>query len=134
MKPVLSVLVVENSPLIASKITSFLAGLGWQVDYAASGKMALYHSKCHHYDVVLVNTNLPDMTFQEVHDNLVLFTEPQPSVLLMSDGKDFDEIATDMLNNIIPNQNDMKDIVSRCHAALSQRAAMQPATAIAHPH
>ncbi|MCW8090298.1 response regulator [Alteromonas sp. ASW11-130] len=125
MKPVLSVLVVENSPLAASKITSFLAGLGWQVDYAASGKMALRHCQCHHYDVVLINTHLPDMTFKELQDNFALCEEPQPSVLLMSDSNDLREFASHALNNIIPNQDDLKDIVSRCHAVTSQRTELQ---------
>lgn len=127
MKPVLSVLVVENRPLVASKITSFLTGLGWAVDYAASGRMALKHGQCHHYDVVLVNTQLPDMTFQEVHDNFTLFIEPRPSVLLMSDGDELHDFASQALDNFIPDQNDMIDIVSRCHAVISRRKSAQPA-------
>ncbi|MCW8108268.1 hypothetical protein OPS25_07150 [Alteromonas ponticola] len=128
MKPVLSVLVVENSPLTASKITSFLRGLGWQVDYAASGKMALYHGNCHDYDVVLVSTKLPDMTFQEVSDNFSLLAESKPTVLLMSDGDELYNIADHTVNNIIPDSNDLKEIVNRCHAVMAKRPPMHPAT------
>ncbi len=128
MKPVLSVLVVESRPLAASKITSFLQGRGWDVDYAACGKMALKHGQCHHYDVVLVNTQLPDMTFQEVYDNFTLFADPKPSVLLMSDGNELQDFASLTFDNIIPDQNDIIDIVNRCQTVISQRKSIQPAT------
>ena len=57
----LSVLVVEDHPTIARQLVDFLDGLGWQLDHAATGSLAVRLATQHPYDVVLLDLNLPDM-------------------------------------------------------------------------
>lgn len=53
----LCVLVVEENPMIASRLNSILSGLGWSVDYAASGKQAIRLGLRKAYDLILMDNS-----------------------------------------------------------------------------
>lgn len=118
-KQVLHILVVENDPVTASAITRVMTGLGWQVDFAASGRAAqkLNHEK--EYDVVLLDVALPDIDGTQLCAQIKQ-QQPSPPVLFIS--------ATDNSvatlpqhpgDDIAPDVSDIKDIIARCQALAS---------------
>ncbi len=56
----LCVLVVEENPMVASRLNSILSGLGWSVDYAASGKHAIRLGLRKAYDLILMDNSHTD--------------------------------------------------------------------------
>lgn len=53
----LCVLVVEENPMVASRLNSILSGLGWSVDYAASSKQAIRLGLRKAYDLILMDNS-----------------------------------------------------------------------------
>jgi CheY-like chemotaxis protein len=62
----LAILVVEDHPMTARQIVTFLDGLKWQTDHAATGALAIELATRDAYDVVLLDLNLPDIDGLEV--------------------------------------------------------------------
>lgn len=57
----LSILLAEDNEINASVIYSHLTELGHNVDIATDGNTALYAMNQHHYDLVLMDLNMPNM-------------------------------------------------------------------------
>lgn len=121
----LSVLVVEDNPVVASQLTSFLGGLGWTVDFAASGQRAMNFGRAQRYDVVLLDAQLPDMQGAELckvlkHEqkccHAVVLMDPQvpPDCRSLEVAPDIDGVVTDPSN--------YKDVVARCQAVARKHA------------
>ena len=116
----LKILVIEDDPLTASQITSNLSGLGWSVDFAASGKAALKQQQQQRYDVILLDTTLPDMCPKEVYAQVKREQGSSTPVLCMR--TDTFDSSLHQTDDIIPDVSDMKDIIARCQAAVSASA------------
>ena len=59
-QPGLRILLVEDQQALACNIIDYLTASGHQLDYAASGALALQLAKQHSYDLVLLDLMLPD--------------------------------------------------------------------------
>jgi len=116
----LKILVIEDDPLTASQITSNLSGLGWSVDFAASGKAALKQQQQQRYDVILLDTTLPDMCPKEVYAQVKREQGSATPVLCMR--TDTFDSSLQHTDDIIPDVSDVKDIIARCQAAVSSTA------------
>ncbi len=57
----LSILLAEDNEINASVVYSHLSELGHNVDIATDGTTALYAMNKHHYDLVLMDINMPNM-------------------------------------------------------------------------
>ncbi len=110
---ILNILVVEDDPTIASHLTSFLTGLGWNVDFAASGRMAVRLCKSKEYDAVLLDVVMPDLSGAAILQHIKGCCNAP--VLLMSASEN-DDICTRFTDadDIVPDPADYRDIVSRC--------------------
>jgi DNA-binding response OmpR family regulator len=60
-QPGLRILLVEDQQALACNIIDYLTSAGHQLDYAATGALALQLAKQHSYDVVLLDLMLPDI-------------------------------------------------------------------------
>ena len=116
----LKVLVIEDDPLTASQITSNLTGLGWSVDFAASGKAALKQQQQQQYDVILLDTTLPDMCPKEVYAQMKHEQGSTTPVLCMR--TDTFDASLHREDDIIPDVTDVKDIIARCQSAVNSSA------------
>lgn len=61
IQPRMSILLAEDNEINASVVYSHLTDLGHNVDIATDGTTALYAMNKHHYDVVLMDLNMPNM-------------------------------------------------------------------------
>ena len=59
-QPGLRILLVEDQQALACNIIDYLTAAGHQLDYAATGTLALQLAKQHSYDLVLLDLMLPD--------------------------------------------------------------------------
>ena len=110
---ILNILVVEDDPTVASHLTSFLTGLGWNVDFAASGRMAVRLCKSNDYDAVLLDVVMPDLSGAAILQHIKSCCNVP--VLLMSANQNAD-ISTRFTgaDDIVPDPANYRDIVSRC--------------------
>lgn len=76
MKRKLRVLLVEDNQAIANQIIGFLQGHGWDVDYAATGKLGVTLALEHTFDVVILDLNLPDIDGLRVCEKLSIMLAP----------------------------------------------------------
>lgn len=64
--PRLKILVVEDNSTIAAQLGDFLVHAGCLVDHACDGRMALRMALAEHFDVIVLDLNLPDIDGVEV--------------------------------------------------------------------
>lgn len=126
-KSVLNVLLVEDDPVTASTITSVLTGLGWTVDFAASGKAAVRLQQQGDYDVVLLDDTLPDMSGEQVYRAIKMTDKRIPPILILRNTDvQNGNIVLDDGDEMLSDVSDIKEMISRCHTL----AATAPAMAI----
>ena len=78
-----SILVVDDEPGIRSFIGRALSAAGYATDFAATGADALRRAHGRHYDLVILDLVMPDMTGQVVLGRL-LAARPDQAVLVLS--------------------------------------------------
>ena len=57
----LNLLLIEDHAGIARQVATFVDGLHWQLDHAATGALGVQLATSNIYDVVLLDLNLPDI-------------------------------------------------------------------------
>jgi DNA-binding response OmpR family regulator len=84
MEQKLSVLLIEDTRAIATEVYDFLEQQSIAVDYAATGKEGVGLSLQHHYDVVILDVMLPDITGIEVCQQIKHQCNPVPPILMLT--------------------------------------------------
>ncbi|VXB29589.1 response regulator transcription factor [Massilia sp. 9I] len=125
----LSVLVVEDHPTIARQLVDFLEGLGWQLDHAGTGGLAIRLATEHPYDVVLLDLNLPDVDGLQVC-RAIKATAPRNVPVLMLTARDaFEDKAQgfrDGADDYLAKPFDLREVALRCEALARRGVLHQP--------
>lgn len=81
-KPTMSILVVDDEPRLRQTIARSLSGRGYHVDQAANCREAVEAATKNHYDLLLVDVNLPDATGWDVLRELSAAGKSVPAVVV----------------------------------------------------
>ncbi len=122
----LSVLVVEDHPTIARQLVDFLDGLGWQLDHAATGRLAIDLATRNAYDVVLLDLNLPDVDGLEVCRAIKAEAPSNVPVLMLTARDAFEDKAAGFhtgADDYLTKPFDLREVVLRCEA-LARRGSL----------
>ena len=122
----LSVLVVEDHPTIARQLVDFLDGLGWQLDHAATGSLAVRLATQHPYDVVLLDLNLPDMDGLQVCRAIKAQAPSNVPVLMLTARDAFEDKAQGFregADDYLAKPFDLREVALRCEA-LARRGTL----------
>ncbi|WP_313032033.1 response regulator transcription factor [Massilia alkalitolerans] len=125
-REVLSVLVVEDHPTIARQLVDFLAGLGWQLDHAGSGALAVRLATEHRYDVVLLDLGLPDMDGLQVCREIKAHAPSNVPVLMLTARDAFEDKAQGFregADDYLAKPFDLREVALRCEA-LARRGTL----------
>ncbi|HXA48600.1 MAG TPA: response regulator [Burkholderiaceae bacterium] len=96
------VLIVDDNAIAREVLSSMIESLGWQVEVAASGKIALsmLQSNPHSYDVIFMDWKMPEMDGLETASKIreLQHGHPTPAIIIMvtAHGR---EILADRLQN-----------------------------------
>ncbi|MYN38406.1 response regulator [Duganella sp. FT109W] len=115
----LSILVVEDHPIIAHQIVAFLDGLKWQADHAASGALAIDLVMRETYDVVLLDLNLPDLDGLEVCRAIKERAPRNVPVLMLTARDAFEDKARGFkqgADDYLTKPFDLRELALRCEA------------------
>jgi DNA-binding response OmpR family regulator len=127
MSQSLQILLVEDQPNIARNIADYLEGKGHVLDFAVQGQQGLELALNHHYDLVILDLNLPVM------DGLVVCQElrkqsPRHIPILMLTARDSidDKISgfTAGSDDYLTKPFSLQELEVRC-LALSRRHLLQ---------
>jgi DNA-binding response OmpR family regulator len=119
----LKLLIVEDNAHIARQLGDFLSDIDWQVDFAAEGKLAIHLASTEHYDVVLLDLNLPDMDGLQVCREIKARAARNVPVLMLTARDAFEDKArgfADGADDYLTKPFDLREVVLRC-LALSRR-------------
>jgi len=122
----LSVLVVEDHPTIARQLVDFLEGLGWQLDHAGTGSLAIRLATTSHYDVVLLDLNLPDVDGLQVCRAIKADAPSNVPVLMLTARDAFEDKAQGFCegaDDYLAKPFDLREVALRCEA-LARRGSL----------
>ncbi|MBU2977187.1 response regulator [Alteromonas sp. C1M14] len=109
---ILRILVVEDDPVLASPLTSYIAGLGWDVDFAASGKLALRFCAKTDYDAIVVDEAMPDLSGAEICNKIK--AQSDTPVLLMTSNQHSEQMMSCNADDCVADPSDYREIAHRC--------------------
>ena len=114
----LRIMLVEDDMLLAQSLTDRLEGQGFHVDEADRGEDALELSDIYEYQVMILDLGLPDMSGDEVLDNLRAKNERLP-VLVLSGEADVEARLSCLragADDYLTKPFNMDELVARLHA------------------
>ncbi len=126
MNKPLSVLLVEDNLALARQVVSFLEGRGWQVDFAAEGKLGQALAMEHYFDVVILDLNLPDCDGLTVCDHIKAHADRVVPVLMLTARDAFEDKAKGFnhgADDYLTKPFDLRELALRCEA-LARRPAL----------
>ncbi|NNG22810.1 response regulator transcription factor [Telluria aromaticivorans] len=115
----LSILLVEDHPTIARQVVAFLEGLGWQLDHAGTGALAIDLATREAYDLVLLDLNLPDMDGLAVCRAIKARAPRNVPVLMLTARDAFEDKARgfgDGADDYLTKPFDLRELALRCEA------------------
>lgn len=125
-QPSLSILVVEDHPIIARQVVGFLEGLAWQADHAGTGALAVELATTNIYDVVLLDLNLPDIDGLDVCRAIKARAARNVPVLMLTARDAFEDKAQGFhggADDYVTKPFDLRELALRCEA-LARRNAL----------
>ena len=125
-QPSLSILVVEDHPIIARQVVGFLEGLAWQADHAGTGALAVELATTNIYDVVLLDLNLPDIDGLDVCRAIKERAARNVPVLMLTARDAFEDKAQGFhggADDYVTKPFDLRELALRCEA-LARRNAL----------
>ena len=118
-QPSLSILVVEDHPIIARQVVGFLEGLAWQADHAGTGALAVELATTNIYDVVLLDLNLPDIDGLDVCRAIKERAARNVPVLMLTARDAFEDKAQGFhggADDYVTKPFDLRELALRCEA------------------
>jgi DNA-binding response OmpR family regulator len=115
----LTILVVEDHPVIARQVVQFLDGLKWQADHAATGALAIGLATREAYDVILLDLNLPDMDGLDVCRAIKAGAPRNVPVLMLTARDAFEDKARGFhggADDYLTKPFDLRELALRCEA------------------
>lgn len=115
----LSILLVEDNLAIARQIASFLEGLHWQVDFAATGQLGISLALDHSFDVILLDLNLPDCDGLQVCKIIKSQSSRVQPILMLTARDAFDDKVKGFgqgADDYLTKPFDLRELALRCQA------------------
>lgn len=119
------ILLVDDEPSILEVLTAYFEKENWDVDSSMNGKEALAMIETHHYDIILLDLMLPDMTGEEICQR-TRETSDVPIIMLTAKSQE-----EDLINGIVIGADDYikkpfspKEVVIRSKALLRRIGMM----------
>lgn len=126
----MNILLVEDNTTIATQITTFLEGLGWAVDYAATGEQGRALALASVFDVMILDLTLPDTDGLEVCRAVKGQCSYNLPILMLTardafedKARGFDEGADDYVTKPF----DLRELKLRCEALARRRSLHESA-------
>jgi DNA-binding response OmpR family regulator len=119
----LKLLIVEDNPHIAKQLGDFLSGLHWHVDFSSQGKHAIELASTEHFDVVLLDLNLPDIDGFQVCHQIKSHAPSNVPILMLTARDAFEDKARGFslgADDYLTKPFDFREVALRCQA-LSRR-------------
>ena len=120
----MNILLVEDNVTIATQITAFFDGLGWQVDYAETGRLGLQLAEQSIFDVMILDLNLPDTDGLEVCRELKQRCHYNLPVLMFTARDAFEDKAKgygEGADDYVTKPFDLRELRLRCEALARRR-------------
>jgi len=120
----LRILLIEDNHALANQLVSFLEGLRWQVDYAATGKLGLQLAQQQTFDVVLLDLNLPDTDGLDLCQTLRATANIQLPVLMLTARDGYQNKADGFAagaDDYLTKPFDLRELALRCEALARRR-------------
>ena len=128
----LSVLLIEDNLALARQVSRFLEGLGWQLDFADKGMQGVSLALTHHYDVIILDLNLPDCDGLTVCQQIKQQQTRLSPILMLTARDAFEDKAkgfTQGADDYLTKPCDLRELALRCEA-LARRPQLHTATTL----
>lgn len=128
----INVLLVEDNLAIAKQIVNFLEGLSWAVDFASTGRQGIAQGLAHHFDVIILDLNLPDVDGLEVCKTIKSESMRVTPILMLTARDAFNDKAKGFgqgADDYLTKPFDLRELVLRCEA-LAKRPQLHSNTTI----
>ena len=115
----LSILLVEDNPVIAQQLSEFFEGHHWSVDYAGNGKLGVQLGTENIYDVIVLDLNLPDIDGLEVCEQIKRGAKTNPAVLMLTARDAFEDKAKGYgqgADDYVTKPFEFRELALRCQA------------------
>lgn len=123
-RTLLSILLVEDHPTIARQVAEFFDGLGWQLDHAGTGALAIELATREAFDVVLLDLNLPDIDGLQVCRDIKARAPSNVPVLMLTARDAFEDKArgfSEGADDYLTKPFDLRELALRCEALARRR-------------
>ncbi|QSX39411.1 response regulator transcription factor [Shewanella cyperi] len=128
LRKTLKILLIEDNLALAGQLVSFLEGLGWQVDYAAEGKLGLQLANQYAFDVVLLDLNLPDTDGLQICQAILASANIKPPILMLTARDAYQDKASGFAagaDDYLTKPFDLRELALRCEALARRRELFQ---------
>ena len=113
------ILLIEDNHAIAVQVTSFLEAQGWQLDYVATGEQGVELALSHHFDVIILDLNLPDIDGLEVSTKIKQQDVTNTPILMLTARDAFEDKAKGFgsgADDYLTKPFDLRELALRCEA------------------
>lgn len=115
----MKILLIEDNHVMASQITSFLEAHGWEIDFAANGMLGIDLALTHHFDVIILDLNLPDIDGLQVSEQIKQRDTFNTPILMLTARDAFEDKAKGFgkgADDYLTKPFDLRELVLRCEA------------------
>lgn len=119
MKQKMNILLVEDNQAIANQIITFLEGHGWSTDYAATGNLGVKLAVDQHFDVVILDLNLPDIDGLKVCAEIKQNASANTPILMLTARDAFEDKVKGFghgADDYLTKPFDLRELALRCEA------------------
>lgn len=128
----MKILLVEDNHAIALQVTEFLEAQGWELDYAATGELGVELALTRHFDVIILDLNLPDIDGLEVCTRIKQQDASNTPLLMLTARDAFEDKAKGFgkgADDYLTKPFDLRELALRCEA-LKRRPMLHQASVV----